>query len=212
MEGRDTGYASFRQQIWRETDPARCGLPSIVFDPGFGPEAWLVWVLDVPTMFVRRARGYVPLDGLPFRGLLERDGCSPVKLEDWEAHISTVFTEVRSYNYIEVRSADLQPDDLALAVPAFWTGILYHGDALAAALELGRPLGTYASWSEALAVASREGLARQSIADLAAEAVAISMHGLRHGAACAGAGGAAVRALERLAERRRLAEKRTSRC
>jgi glutamate--cysteine ligase len=212
MEGRDTGYASFRQQIWRETDPARCGLPSIVFDPGFGPEAWLDWVLDVPTMFVRRARGYVPLDGLPFRGLLERDGCSPVKLEDWEAHISTVFTEVRSYNYIEVRSADLQPDDLALAVPAFWTGILYHGDALAAALELGRPLGTYASWSEALAVASREGLARQSIADLAAEAVAISMHGLRHGAACAGAGGAAVRALERLAERRRLAEKRTSRC
>jgi len=209
IDGRDTGHACYRQAIWRETDPERCGLPPLVFEDGFGPDMWLDWVLDVPTMFVHRARGFVPVGGIPFRKLLERAGCTAVKLEDWEAHISTVFTEVRSYNYIEVRSADLQPDELAFSVPAFWTGILYHDDALASALELRREIGTHAEWLEAMDVVSRQGLSgrigRRAVAELAAEALSISFHGLRHGAACVGSDGAAVRALERRVERRGLA-------
>jgi glutamate--cysteine ligase len=208
VDGRASGHASYRQAIWRETDPERCGLPPIVFEAGFGPEAWLDWVLDVPTMFVHRARGFVPVGGVPFRKLLERAGCTAVKLEDWETHISTVFTEVRSYNYIEVRSADLQTDELTFSVPSFWTGILYHDDSLAAALELGGSIRTHAAWQEAMAVAARDGLSgrlgRRGVAELSAEALSIALRGLRSGAACAG-DGSAIRALERLAERRGLA-------
>ena len=208
MDGRDTGYASYRQVIWRETDPERCGLPPAVFDAGFGPEAWLDWVLGVPTVFVHRARGRVPAGGVPFRRLLERTGCDAIKHEDWESHISTVFTEVRSYSYIEVRSADLQPDELALAVPAFWTGILYHDGSLSAALELGGRIRSHEAWLAAMDQAARAGLDGRvegaALAELAAEAVSIARHGLVHGAACAGTGGAALAALERLVERTRL--------
>ena len=67
VDGADSGWASFRRRIWSETDPARCGLPPGTFDPGFDVEAWLDWVLDVPTMFVHRARGRVPAGGGRFR-------------------------------------------------------------------------------------------------------------------------------------------------
>jgi glutamate--cysteine ligase len=208
IDGADTGYASFRQAIWRETDPARCGLPPVVFDDGFGPEAWLDWVLEVPTMFLHRARGRVPAGGVPFGELLERVGCTAVKHEDWETHISTVFTDVRSYDYIEVRCADLQPDLLALSVPAFWTGILYHEDSLEAALELGGAISSYEEWAEAIDIAARHGLegrlGRRDMGELVAEALSISLRGLKSGAACAGDAGAGVEAVERLAEHHRI--------
>ena len=203
IDGRETGHVSYRVPIWRETDPARCGLPPIVFDPGFDLGAWLDWILDVPTMFRHRARGLVPAGGVPFRRLLERTGCDAVRTEDWETHISTIFTEVRSYTYIEVRSADLQPDELAFSVPALWTGLLYHPDALQAALELGAGVDSHDVWRAAMDSAARVGLdgesAGRSIRDLAREMLAISRDGLRGGAACAGDGVSASAALERLA-------------
>ncbi|HXV75013.1 MAG TPA: glutamate-cysteine ligase family protein [Candidatus Polarisedimenticolaceae bacterium] len=208
IDDRDSGYVSFRQAIWRRTDPARCGLPAIVFDDGFGPEAWLDWVLEVPTMFLHRARGLVPVGGVPFSRLLERVGCTAVKQEDWETHISTVFTEVRSYDYIEVRSADLQADPLAFSVPSFWTGLLYHADSLDAALELRRVVRSHADWLSAMDSAARHGLVGtiggHPIGALAAEMLSASLKGLRGGAACAGSSGAAARAVELLAEHRSL--------
>jgi glutamate--cysteine ligase len=204
MDGKETGYASYRQAIWRETDPERCGLPAVVFDPGFDIEAWLDWVLQVPTMFLHRARGRVPAGGVPFGTLLERAGCTAVRQEDWETHISTVFTDVRSYDYIEVRCADLQPDRLAFSVPSFWTGILYQDDSLDAAGDLVRGAMTHESWLEAMDSASRLGLkgriGGRPLRDVAAEALSISVRGLKHGAACVGDTDAGIVAVERLAE------------
>ncbi len=208
MDGEETGYVSYRQAIWRETDPERCGLPPVVFEPGFGIEAWLDWVLQVPTMFVHRARGRVPVGGVPFGRLLERAGCTAVRQEDWETHISTVFTDVRSYDYIEVRCADLQPDALAFSVPAFWTGILYQDDSLDAAAELVRRATSYDAWLEGMDSASRLGLdgrvGGRSLGEVATEALSISLRGLRNGAACVGDSEAGAAAVERLAEHHRL--------
>jgi glutamate--cysteine ligase len=204
MDGADSGYRSYRQAIWRETDPDRCALPAVVFEPDFGLEAWLDWILDVPTMFRHRARGLVPAGGVPFRKLMQRGGCDAVSPEDWETHISTIFTDVRSYTYIEVRSADLPPDDRIFAVPALWTGILYQDDALAAALELASGLHDFAVWSAAMESAARQGLdgvaAGSPLRDLAAETLSIAVEGLQNGGACAGESGAAARRLQKLAD------------
>jgi glutamate--cysteine ligase len=206
VDDRESGYQCYRQMIWRKTDPARCGLPAIIFDQGFGPEAWLDWLLQVPTIFLHRARGLVPVGGVPFDKLLERAGCTALKHEDWETHLSTVFTEVRSYDYIEVRSADLQPDRLAFSVPSFWTGLLYQEDSLNAALELGGVLRTYPDWLEAMDSAARLGLrgsiGRNEIGELAAELLSASLRGLKNGAACAGNSGGSARAVELLADHR----------
>ena len=191
IDGRPSGYRTYRQAIWQATDPDRCGLPAVVFEPQFDVEAWLDWVLQVPTIFRHRCRGLVPTGGVSFAELLERRGCDAIQTVDWETHISTVFTDVRSYSYIEIRSADAQPDDRVFAVPTFWTGLIYHDDSLGAALELGRCFGDHASWSEAMESAARFGLdgsaAGHSIRELAAEALELSIRGLENGAACAAA-------------------------
>ena len=202
IDGRDSGYRSYRQQIWRETDPARCGLPPVVFDPAFDLAAWLDWLLDVPTIFLHRARGLVPAGGVPFRDLLTRVGCDALKLEDWETHLSTIFTELRSSSYIEIRSADMQPESRVFSVPVFWTGILYHEDALGQALELVGGLDDHERWSEAMHVAARDGLdatiGSLQLGELARRALDLSAHGLGNGAACVGDADAALSDLELL--------------
>ena len=189
IDGGDSGYRSYRQAIWQETDPDRCGLPAVVFEPHFDIEAWLDWVLQVPTIFRHRGRGLVPTGGVPFSELLERRGCDAIQTVDWETHISTIFTDVRSYTYIEIRSADALPNDRVIRVPTFWTGLIYNDDSLDAALELGRCFGDHASWSEAMDAAARSGLdgraAGCSIRELAAEALTLSIRGLENGAVCA---------------------------
>ncbi len=150
VDGKDSGWASYRQAIWRETDPDRCDLPDIVFDRGFGIDAWTEWVCDVPTLFLRRENGLIASGGTPLRALLTRCGCDAVTMDDWELHLSSIFTEVRSYGYIEVRSADRLPEPLVLAVPAFWTGLLYDDGALEDALAMGRPFDDPAAWRRAM--------------------------------------------------------------
>lgn len=201
IDGRESGWASYRQAIWRETDPDRCDLPDVVFDPGFGIDAFVEWVCDVPTLFLRRGNGLISSGGTSFRSLLLRRGCDAVTMEDWELHLSSIFTEVRSYGYIEVRSADLQPGPLVLSVPAFWTGLLYDDGALDAALALGRPFDDPAAWKRGIDVAARAGLSGivdgSPFASLASRAVTLAIDALRSGAACAGSG-AGVDALLRL--------------
>ncbi len=202
-DGRPSGWRSYRQQIWRETDPARCGMPAALFEADFELEAWLDYVLSVPAMFLHRGRGLVPAGGVPFRELLEQRGCSAAQVADWETHLSTIFTEARAYTYIEVRGADLQPDELAFAVPALWTGVLYEYDALGAALDLARRVERHADWAAALDSAAREGLdgtfGDLPLRDAARELISLSATGLRNGAACAGTGRAGLDALARLA-------------
>ena len=72
------------------------------------------------------------------------------------SHPSSIFTEVRSYTYLEVRSADMQPEELVMAVPSFWTGLLYDDAALDDALELGRPFDSPAAWRRAMDAAWRD--------------------------------------------------------
>jgi glutamate--cysteine ligase len=158
VDGGDSGWASYRQAIWRETDPDRCDLPAIVFDPAFGIDAWVEWACDVPTLFLRRGSGLVPSGGKAFRALLAQQGCDGVTMEDWELHLSSIFTEVRSYSYLEVRSADLLPGPLVLAVPAFWTGLLYDDEALDDALRLGRVFDDAGAWRRGMDAAARDGL------------------------------------------------------
>ena len=208
VDGGESGWRSYRQAIWRETDPDRCSLPAIVFDPGFDLEAWVEWVVDVPTIFTQRSRGLCA-SGVRFRGLLERGGCDAVSMEDWELHLSTIFTEVRSYTYIEARSADLLPDPEIFAVPSFWTGLLYHPEALREALALCAGHATHAAWREAMDSAARNGLDGEAggkpLRDLAARAVTLSAWGLAHGAATAPGHGWSPDALLRRAARQGVA-------
>ena len=47
-------------------------------------------------------------------------------IKDLENHISTIFTEVRIKQYIEMRGADAGPWARICSLPAFWVGLLYN--------------------------------------------------------------------------------------
>ena len=139
-EGKPNGYLSFRSAIWLDTDPARSGMLPFAFEDGMGYERYVDYALDVPMYFVRRDNRYVDLAGASFRDFL--DGRLPQlpgekpTLTDWADHLTTLFPEVRLKRFLEMRGADAGSHRVLCALPAFWTGLLYHQPSLDAAYDL----------------------------------------------------------------------------
>src|SRR5882724_318759 len=143
IDGRDCGYLDFRYQVWRETDPARCGLLEQMLRPGWGYRQYVEWAIDVPMLFVREASEYRDAGGQTFRGWLTSGRLASGQkvqptLSNWVDHLTTLFPEVRVKRVLEVRGADVVPLPLLIALPALWVGILYDRAAREAAAELTR--------------------------------------------------------------------------
>jgi glutamate--cysteine ligase len=137
-EGGVNGQLSFRGHIWTDTDRARCGLLPFAFRADASFADYISWALDVPLYFVLRKDRYrTEVTGVPFRRFLDTglDG-EPATLDDWRLHLTTLFPEVRLKGYLEIRSADSQPPDRVLAVPALVKGMLHETDCLDAVDDL----------------------------------------------------------------------------
>ena len=195
LDGKPNGMKSWRGHIWQNLDDARTGMLPFVFEDGFGYDAWVDYILDVPMYFVYRDGKYINALGQSFRDFL--DGKLPAlpgeipTLSDWADHMTTVFPEARVKQYLEMRGADGGPWRRLCALPAFWVGLLYDQSALDAAWDLVK--GFDAETREGLRrAATRDGLAGEAggvkLIDLAREAVAISESGLK-ARARPGAGG-----------------------
>ncbi|WP_438955545.1 glutamate--cysteine ligase [Cognatiyoonia sp.] len=195
FEGKVNGHKSWRSRIWRDLDADRTGMLPFVFEDGFGFEAWVQYVLDVPMYFVYRDGKYIAALGMSFRDFLKGElpalpGEKPL-LSDWADHLTTVFPEARIKQFIEQRGADGGPWRRLCALPAFWVGLLYDQEALDAAWDLCK--GWTAEQREALRVAaSVDGLQAKvgdlNLHDIARDVVAISEMGLKNRAR-PGAGG-----------------------
>lgn len=185
LEGRPTGYRSFRAHVWTDVDPDRCGTPPPFVRGEYTFQAYAEWLLDTPMFFVQRDGRYVDVGGSTFRHFLA-NGAGDVQplYRDWVLHTSTAFPTVRLKQQIEVRGADAVPPALLCGAPALWFGLLYDETARAEALELARGLDGVDSTALAEAVA-RDALcarvASGTVGDLARELVEISHRGLgRH--------------------------------
>ncbi|MFD0933625.1 glutamate--cysteine ligase, partial [Methylobacterium trifolii] len=161
-DGRPNGFLSRRSEIWRDTDPDRTGMLPFAFEPGFGYESYVDWLLATPMYFVKRGETYHDVSGASFRDLMEgRLAQLPgerATVSDWANHASTAFPEVRLKRFMEMRGADVGGPEMIAAQAAFWTGLLYDEAALDAALDLVK--GWTAPMREAMrATAPRLGLA-----------------------------------------------------
>ena len=140
VEGKPSGFLSYRSQVWTDVDPDRSGMLPFVFDEGFGFERYVDYMLDVPMYFVYRDGQYVDVAGQSFRDFIAGKlpglpGAVPT-MSDWTDHLTTVFPEIRIKRYIEMRGADGGPWRNLCALPAFWTGIFYDRQSLDAAWNL----------------------------------------------------------------------------
>jgi glutamate--cysteine ligase len=136
VDGKPSGYQSYRARAWLDTDPDRCGLLPWAFDEGASFRDYAEWALDVPMFFLYRGGEYREMH-LPFRRFL-KEGWEGERatLADWEVHLSTLFPEVRLKRYVEVRQADASTREMVSALPAFWRGLLYDQSSRAAAWAL----------------------------------------------------------------------------
>jgi len=183
--GRPSGYRSTRAAVWLDTDPDRSGLAPPALKDDFAPADYVAYALDVPMIFAQRGGRYLgAFAGLRFREFLERGGGAGVTpvFGDWADHLTTIFTDARLKQHVELRSADANDLPTSLALQAFWKGLLYDDAALVEALRLAPRLG--AADAELLRErAAREGLgARHAGVDvlgLAREVVRLAAEGLR---------------------------------
>jgi glutamate--cysteine ligase len=185
-DGRPNGFLSARSEIWRDTDNARAGMVPFVFEDGFGYERYVDYALDVPMYFIKRGDTYHDVAGSSFRDLLEgRHPARPGEIatrSDWANHLSTLFPEVRLKRYLEMRGADVGPQERIVALSAFWTGLLYDSAALDEAWQLVR------GWNAVERQALRDAVPRQAlkakvagrlVRDVARDALALAEKGLR---------------------------------
>ena len=211
VEGKPSGFLSYRSQVWTDTDRDRTGMLPWVFEDGMGFERYVDWMLDVPMYFVRREGRYHDVAGRSFRDFLAGklpgfEGQYPT-LADWEDHLTTAFPEVRLKRFLEMRGADGGPWRRLCALPAFWVGLLYDEASLAACLELTR------GWTLEQRQQLREEVARiglkariggKSVRELARELLDLARAGLARRQRCNGAGdheGGFLNALEDVVDR-----------
>jgi glutamate--cysteine ligase len=182
--GRPSGYKSTRAAAWLDTDSDRAGLAPPALGEDFAPVAYVDYALGVPMIFAQRGGRYIgAVAGMRFREFLERGraGVSPV-FGDWADHLTTIFTDARLKQHIELRGADANDLDMTLALQALWKGLMYDAAALEEALRVAPRL------KASDAVALRESVARDGLAargagvnvlKLARETVALAAEGLK---------------------------------
>jgi glutamate--cysteine ligase len=185
LEGKPNGFLSFRSHVWTDTDNSRAGMLPFAFESGMGFERYVDYALDVPMYFTMRGGKFVNTAGESFRKFL--DGSLPQlpgekpSLKDWADHLTTIFPEVRLKRYLEIRGADSGPWRRLCALPAFWTGLLYHQGSLDAAWDVVK------GWSAAERQALRDAVPREglkariqgrTVREVAAEVLTLARSGL----------------------------------
>lgn len=209
VNGRASGWKSYRVEVWNHVDPARCGTLPFVFEEGFESDAYrryVEWALDVPMIFLRRRGHYLKTGGRTFRTFLT-EGLSGERptLADWEDHLTAVFPEVRVKSVIEVRGADACDRSMTTALAAFWKGILYCRESRQQAWELVKDL-SIEERRALMTAAGREGFtarlpAGTTLRELAGELLTIAAAGLCRQHCCGEQGDDERRWLEPLADR-----------
>ncbi|HYY97818.1 MAG TPA: glutamate-cysteine ligase family protein [Pyrinomonadaceae bacterium] len=181
--GRPSGYKSTRAAAWLETDSDRTGAAPPSLRDDFAPEDYVSYALGVPMIFAQRGGRYIgAVAGLRFSEFLERGhaGVSPV-FGDWADHLTTIFTDARLKQHVELRGADANDPEMTLALQALWKGLMYDQAALDEALRVAPRLNA----SDAAALrerVARDGLAARhagiDVLRLARETVTLAAEGL----------------------------------
>ena len=186
--GKLSGYKSTRAAAWMETDAERTGLSPLALTDDFSPAAFVAYALNIPMIFVRRNERCLELPAnLKFSDFLDH-GYAQItpRFGDWIEHLTTIFTDARLKQHLEMRSADCNNLALAMALAALWKGLMYERSALDEALHLMPKLKHWDALELRRAVA-RDGLAAYApgvrVLDIAKQLVELAFEGLQRIAA-----------------------------
>ncbi len=127
VEGRRSGYLSYRSHIWENTDNKRSGLTKEFLDEKFVIEDYITWALRACPYHLNHNGKEIITTNWSFKELL--DGHSPSlkpTIHHWEEHLGMLFPDVRIKNIIEVRTIDSISPKFSIAVPALIASLIYN--------------------------------------------------------------------------------------
>ena len=126
VEKKNSNYLSYRSKVWQNT--SRGGLPRLFFEE-LNFEKYAEFAMNFPVLFIQEKNSYISGNKYIFKdfmnGKIDEIGNRLPSINDLTNHLSTIFTENRLKQYIELRSMDTCGWDCLCAGPAFYTGILY---------------------------------------------------------------------------------------
>jgi glutamate--cysteine ligase len=125
-ENKLSGYFSYRSKVWQHT--SRGGLPK-KFLENMNFEKYAEMVINTPLLFSLKDSKHFHVKNKTFKDFMKGNidilkNKKPT-IDDLKIHLSTIFTEVRLKQYIEIRSLDTCEWDCHCAGPAFYLGLLY---------------------------------------------------------------------------------------
>lgn len=140
VEEKITPFQSYRNYIWTDVDKQRSGISPFLCNSKMNLEYYINYILDIPMIFTIRNGQYIDPQGQSFRdflkGALRARPKEKPTAEDLTFHLSTLYSDVRLKNVLEMRGADSCPFPLLKALAAFWVGLLYQGDVLSSIFDL----------------------------------------------------------------------------
>jgi len=118
-----SGYHSYRNFIWQST--ARGGMMPIVFEE-MSFEKYFDYIINYPLLFIIKEEQYQKAENKTFNDFMNGQLSYLPTIKNFQDHLSTIFTEVRLKQYIEIRSLDTCDWGCICNGPAFLTGLLYN--------------------------------------------------------------------------------------
>ncbi len=111
-----------RTDIWRRTDPARCGILPGVFKEDYGFEDYADFIGNMPPIFLKHGKEMEQTGEKTVAEIFQSRQID----EELVMHVlSMAFPDVRLKQYLEIRFADSAPLPYALAYCALLKGLLY---------------------------------------------------------------------------------------
>ncbi|MFN6540913.1 MAG: glutamate-cysteine ligase family protein [Nostoc sp. EkiNYC01] len=177
------GILSHRAKYYLSLDPARCGCIPCALSGSMTFKDYIDWAIEIPAIASVVNGVCQPMYGRPFSSLLNTgfsDGSQPT-FNNWRTHFSSIYTDIRLRNTIELRAIDGQAFEHIPAVCAFWTGLVYHQPSLKSLWKLLQNR-TIADYQTAQAEICLKGLkakyGEDSVQELAIEMVKLAKQGL----------------------------------
>lgn len=131
-EGKITGFLSYRDKIWEDTDNNRSGMPDFFFNNNFSIEKYVNYILNIPMYFIVRDNKYIYNDhNYTFLDFMNNKitNLTPT-IEDFITHASTAFPYIRIKKHLEVRGCDTMSINDIYSINALITGLIYSAECL----------------------------------------------------------------------------------
>lgn len=116
-----------RTDIWRRTDPARCGVLPKVFSETYGFGDYAAFLGAMPPIFLKQGEQIRPTG---FRTVAELFAGREMTEAEITHVLSMAFPDVRLKQFLEIRFADSVPLPFMLAYCALIKGLLYSEEGL----------------------------------------------------------------------------------